>query len=351
MALSERVLVTGGAGFIGTTLARTSAPSSSQWVVYDSLLEQVHGPHPELDLASDVRVVEGDVRDVELLTRVVRELRPQVVVHLASETGTGQSLDLPRRHTDVNVTGTAALMEALDTAGVLPRRIVLTSSRAVYGEGAWRDDAGTIMYPSGRPEAMLRAGIWDYPGHTPMPSRAGTTMPAPCNVYGATKLAQEHLLLSWATARGVSLGTARLQNVYGPGQSPINPYTGITTLFYRLAWNGEPIPVYEDGSILRDFVFIDDVVRALETLTAGDESCLVDVGSGIATTIGDVAREIARHAGSPEPRVTGQYRLGDVRSASCDMDPSEWVRAAQSPTTLRDGLSRLGEWMRARAVS
>ncbi len=350
MALPERVLVTGGAGFIGTALARSSASSSSQWVVYDSLLEQVHGPRPQLDLPPDVRVVEGDVRDVELLTQVVAELRPEIVVHLASETGTGQSLDLPRRHTDVNVTGTAALMEALDTAGVAPRRLVLTSSRAVYGEGAWLDRSGTVTYPAGRPQSMLEAGVWDYPGLTPVASRAGTTMPAPCNVYGVTKLAQEHLLSSWAIARGVSLGTARLQNVYGPGQSPINPYTGITTLFFRLAWKGEPIPVYEDGKILRDFVFIDDVVRALETVAAQSDSCLVDVGSGVVTSIDDAAHEIALLTDAPPPRVTGQYRLGDVRAAHCDMDPSEWVRDGKAPTTLHDGLTALGEWMRGRAV-
>jgi len=350
MALPERVLVTGGAGFIGTALARSLAPGSSEWVAYDSLLEQVHGANPDLQLPDGVRLVHGDVRDVDSLTRVVGELRPEVVVHLAAETGTGQSLDLPRRHTDVNVTGTAALMEALDAADVQPRRIVLTSSRAVYGEGVWVDAAGTATHPTGRSREMLDAGQWDYPGLTSVASRAGTTAPAPCNVYGATKLAQEHLLSSWAVTRGVTLGIARLQNVYGPGQSPINPYTGITTLFFGLAWQGEPIPLYEDGLILRDFVFIDDVVRALDTLTSYSDSCLVDVGSGVVTTIADAAREIASIAGGPAPVVTGQYRLGDVRAAHCAMSQSEWVRAGVVPTSLRDGLSALGDWMRERAV-
>ena len=349
MIHNERVLVTGGAGFIGTGLARAFAEEAARWVIVDSLLPQVHGQDATPDLPSGVELVRGDVRDVDLLGSVVRDLVPDVVIHLAAETGTGQSLDLPRRHADVNVTGTAALMEALDTTMSLPRRVVLTSSRAVYGEGAWCDSQGRTRTPPGRSPEMLERGEWDYPGLTSLASRAGTTPAAPCNVYGATKLAQEHMLSAWTIARGVSLGAARLQNVYGPGQSPINPYTGITTLFFRLAWQGKSIPVYEDGKIIRDFVLIDDVVRAVGEVARSDQACLVDVGSGVASSIHDAAREIARIAGAPEPTVTGQFRLGDVRSAHVDMEPSQWVLAGTPATGLRSGLTALGEWMRERA--
>jgi dTDP-L-rhamnose 4-epimerase len=349
MTHNERVLVTGGAGFIGTELARTLVGGSARWVVLDSLLPQVHGEDATPDLPSGVELVRGDVRDVDLLTSVVKDLVPDLVIHLAAETGTGQSLDLPRRHTDVNVTGTAALMEALDAVSSLPRRVVLSSSRAVYGEGAWSDPEGRTVTPPGRSPEMLERGEWDYPGLVSLPSRAGTTPPAPCNVYGATKLTQEYLLSAWTLARGVGLGAARLQNVYGPGQSPINPYTGITTLFFRLAQQGRSIPVYEDGQIIRDFVFIGDVVRALTEVARTDEPCLVDVGSGIASSIHDAAREVARIAGAPEPTVTGQFRLGDVRSAHVDMGPSAWVLAGGPVTSLRDGLTALGDWMCGRA--
>jgi dTDP-L-rhamnose 4-epimerase len=288
--------------------------------------------------------VRGDVRDGACLTEVVRSLRPDVVVHLAAETGTGQSLTEPSRHTDVNLTGTARLLEALDAGESPPRRVVLTSSRAVYGEGAWVDAQGRVSRPSGRTPAMLEAAEWDYPGRSPLPSSVSLTGAVPCNVYGATKLGQETLLSTWAVSRGVSTGIVRLQNVYGPGQSPLNPYTGITTLFFRLAREGRSIPVYEDGNIGRDFVFIDDVVRAVVAVAGRTEDTLDDVGSGTRTTILDAAREIARLCGAPEPTVTGQYRLGDVRDAACSMAGSSWLLPTPA-VDVATGLGRLGDWM------
>lgn len=337
-----RVLVTGGAGFVGTALAQRFAGSARSWVVLDSLLPQVHGDRP-LTLPDSVEVIVADVRDRQALDRVVAGVQPEIVVHLAAETGTGQSLDEPSRHTDVNVTGTARLLEALSSEG-LPRQVVLTSSRAVYGEGAWRAADGTVHYPGARTAAMLASGQWDFPGMSSLPSRADSTAPNPCNIYGATKLAQEHLVGSWGAARGVSCSVLRLQNVYGPGQSPINPYTGITTIFLGKAGSGEALPVYEDGRIIRDFVFIDDVVQAIGAVAAKGADALVDVGSGIPTSIAEMAQVVASLTGAPDPVVTGQYRLGDVRSAAVDMSASRWVRGGADPVPLREGLARLRDW-------
>jgi dTDP-L-rhamnose 4-epimerase len=340
--------VTGGAGFIGTALARRYAAEAGEWVVFDSLLEQVHGPDPTLDLPDGVRLVVGDVRDGAALAELVGSLRPELVIHLAAETGTGQSLDMPSRHTDVNVTGTARLLEALDAVGTPPRRVLLTSSRAVYGEGGWVDARAVVRHPRGRTVAMLDAGRWDFPGLTPLPSSVAVTPANPCNVYGVSKLAQEHLLSAWATARGASTGVLRLHNVYGPGQSPINPYTGVTTIFFGVAGRGEPIPVYEDGAIGRDFVFIDDVARAVWAAAGRDDDVLVDVGSGTRSTIVELAAVVAGLRAAPEPKVTGQYRLGDVRSAFCSMAGSAWVFGDVAPVPVAEGLARLGDWMAAR---
>lgn len=340
----RHVLVTGGAGFIGTNLAQRFATTAASWTVYDNLLPQVHGDRPVV-LPDEAELVVGDVRDRDSLAAVVERRQPDVVVHLAAETGTGQSLDEPSRHTDVNVTGTARLLEAL--ASQPPEQIILTSSRAVYGEGAWTAEDGTVSYPGERTVAMLAAGDWDFPGQRSLPSRADQTRPTPSNVYGATKLAQENLVTAWCGARGSRSAILRLQNVFGPGQSPINPYTGITTLFLRLASAGEVLPVYEDGRIVRDFVFIDDVVRAIGTAASTPADRLLnDVGSGTPTTILEMAEIVAQLAQAPQPQITGQYRLGDVRSASVDMAPSRWLFQGAPPATLARGLAALREWFR-----
>lgn len=339
----DRVLVTGGAGFIGSALADRYAPEVGQWVVFDNLLPQVHGINGRPALHPAAMLVEGDVRDRAALTRAVSECRPDVVIHLAAETGTGQSLTEPSRHTDVNATGTAVLFEALDSH--LPRRLVLTSSRAVYGEGSWQASDGRVVRPGPRPASMLAHGLWDFPDLVALPSASRSSVPDPSNVYGATKLAQEHLVTSWTAARGVEPAILRLQNVYGPGQSPINPYTGITTLFVRLAHAGKSIPVFEDGHIVRDFVFIDDVVQAIASAVSAPGPVLADVGSGVPTSIAELAEAIAGILEAPAPSVTGQYRLGDVRHASCDMTDSEWVRNDGPATELGDGLRRLSNWI------
>ena len=247
----------------------------------------------------------------------------------------------------MNVTGTAVLFEAL--AEDLPERLMLTSSRAIYGEGTWRAADGAAVNPGPRTKAMLEAGQWDFPGLVALPSRSDVSVPSPSNIYGATKLAQEHLVTSWTAARGVAASILRLQNVYGPGQSPINPYTGITTLFIQLAHAGEVIPVYEDGQIIRDFVFIDDVIRAIGSAAEAPGSVLADVGSGVASSIETMAQVSADLFGAPTPRLTGQFRLGDVRNAHCDMGPSAWVRAGAEPVPLSDGLRMLADWIANRS--
>ena len=198
---------------------------------------------------------------------VLRLFQPSQIVHLAAETGTAQSLSEATRHGSVNVVGTTQLLDALSRAALVPDQLVLASSRAVYGEGAWQCGS-EVFYPQPRSHAQLMAGIWDPQGPTndpvvPLPSCAGRTEPRPTNIYAATKLAQEHILAAWTAAHDANLSMLRLQNVYGPGQSLTNSYTGIVALFARLAREQRALEVYEDGRIMRDFVYIDDVVDAL----------------------------------------------------------------------------------------
>lgn len=344
-----RVLVTGGAGFIGSELSHVLAERADRWVVLDNLHPQVHARRQRpARLHAGAELVEGDVTCPADVDAVVAELRPDVVVHLAAETGTAQSLDESTRHGLVNVVGTTVLLDAMTKAGVVPGHLVLTSSRAVYGEGLWRRRDGSTYLPGLRTHSDLEAGRWDHEGEPVAHSVAGSE-PAPINVYGATKLAQEHILAAWAGARDTALTVLRLQNVYGPGQSLTNSYTGIVALFSRLARQGDVIPLYEDGEITRDFVYIADVASALATVieSPGVGVRRFDVGSGEATTIRGLAQLVADLHGAPAPEVTGQFRDGDVRHAASQRDAGLVALGWNPEWELSRGVAALQDWIAA----
>jgi dTDP-L-rhamnose 4-epimerase len=349
------VLITGGAGFIGCELGRLLVTAGDEVHVLDNLHPQVH---PTKDrparLHADVELHVGDVTDAPTWRALLSRVKPELVVHLAAETGTGQSLTHAARHAGVNVLGTAVMLDELNASGHRPRQLLVASSRAVYGDGAWRDDAGAVFYPTGRTRQDLEAKKWDpaVPGggrSTPLPNVAGRTAPNPVSIYGVTKLAQEQLMASWCRAFGVGLSVLRLQNVYGAGQAVGNPYTGVLTFFAQQANRKEVISVYEDGVIIRDFVHVTDVARAMVTaLSLGDASvrCL-DIGSGKAITIHEVARKMANLAGAPAPQVTGQFRDGDVRSAWCEIDAARQLLDFKPQVTLDEGLAGLLEFAKS----
>ncbi len=345
------VLVTGGAGFIGSAISHKLAERADRWVVIDILHPQVHPTRERpKDLHSAAELIVGDVTDPAVWDSALATVKPDTIIHLAAETGTAQSLHEATRHAEANVVGTTAMLDALGRAGHTPSHFVLSSSRAVYGEGDWVRADGVKYSPGQRSHAQFERGEWDFPGSTPVPSTVAATMPAPTSVYGATKLAQEHILSAWTGAHDSSLSILRLQNVYGPGQSLINSYTGIVSLFSQLARKGESIPVYEDGRITRDFVFIDDVAEAFRSVVlAGPHAGVTraDIGSGVGTTILELAAHIARYHSAPEPRVTGAYRDGDVRHAECSIEASlastDWAPAWD----VERGVASLQEWIAA----
>jgi dTDP-L-rhamnose 4-epimerase len=345
-------LITGGAGFLGCVLAGRLLARFDRVVALDSLHPQIHPTRSRPDaLDHRVELVVGDVIDTDVWDRVLTEVQPAAVVHLAAETGTAQSLTEASRHASVNVVGTTAMLDAFTRHGTRPDRIVLASSRAVYGEGPWVDASGTVVLPGQRTHAMLAAGTWDFPGLTPRPASASRVEPRPSSVYAATKLAQEHVLRAWCLAVGVPPVVVRLQNVYGAGQAPTNPYTGILPLFGRLAAARKAIPVYEDGRIVRDFVHVDDATEALESAVcdldtvAAEGHAAIDVGSGVPVTIHEVARLVSRRYGAPAPLVTGQFRDGDVRYACADPSDAYRLLGWQPRVGLEDGLGQLGEWL------
>jgi dTDP-L-rhamnose 4-epimerase len=352
--LPTSVLITGGAGFIGSALAHRLTSAGHDVAVMDVLHPQVHGEHAVIHLPKSVRLFTGDVTHGPDCHAVLRLFRPSQVVHLAAETGTAQSLSEATRHGSVNVVGTTQLLDALSRSAHVPDRLVLASSRAVYGEGAWQSGS-TTFYPAPRSHAQLESGIWDPQGPSgnpaiPLPSRADRTEPRPTNIYAATKLAQEHIMAAWASAHDTILSVLRLQNVYGPGQSLTNSYTGIVALFARLARQQQSLELYEDGRIVRDFVYIDDVVEALFSAIerpAAQTRCL-DIGSGTPTTIEELAQQIAALCKAPDPTVVAKFRDGDVRAARCDIEPATVALGWRPRWTLEEGLRALLEWIDTR---
>jgi dTDP-L-rhamnose 4-epimerase len=348
--LNARVcLVTGGAGFIGCAISAGLSARFDRIIAMDSLHEQVHKIQARpAALHKHVELLRLDITDPASWDQLLRDFHPDAVIHLAAETGTGQSITAAARHTHINVTGTAVMLDALARHRRIPARILLASSRAVYGDGAWENPiSGEIIYPGARSRDQLARGEWDYGTLRAVPSTACLTKATPASVYGATKLAQEHVIRAWCDGFGTSPAIARLQNVYGPGQSLSNPYTGIVALFCRMARAGKSIPLYEDGKMLRDFVLIDDVVSGLLAVLDAPEIAPhpYDIGTGRAASIHDIGAAIAGLYDAPGPWISGQYRFGDVRHASCKIEATASALAWRPKIQIAEGLSRLKQWI------
>lgn len=347
------ILITGGAGFIGCEMSAALGGRFDRIVAVDNLHPQIHPSRQRPDtLASHVELKIADVRDAANWADLLKDFRPSIVIHLAAETGTGQSLVESTRHASVNVVGTAKMLDAFSTIGYKPDHILLASSRAVYGEGAWATHTGTLFYPLRRSNAQLSSQTWGFMDEahiaaTPLPHRAASVMPNPSSIYGSTKLAQENILSAWTSAMGVPLSILRFQNVYGPGQSPFNAYTGIITLFHRQAYAGKTIEVYEDGNIGRDFVLVSDVVdvciAALKNVPTGVR--ILDVGMGKVTAILEAAQTVARIHNAPEPRVCGKFRDGDIRWAVSDMQDTTAELGVTPKIDFEKGCRMVGDWL------
>lgn len=348
-SMARTCIVTGGAGFIGCALSKGLVDRFDRVIVIDTLNPQIH-PEPKRPdaLAQAVEFLHDDICNSQCWDQLLPGVEePFSVIHLAAETGTAQSLENATMHTHTNVVGTSMMLDAFVRHKKLPAEILLTSSRAVYGEGQWVMEDGTRFYPGQRSDEQLRNAQWDFANAQYTLQEAGHTLPMPTSVYGVTKLCQENLLSVWGKAMNVPIKVVRLQNVYGPGQSLINPYTGIVSLFVRLAKAGQVIPLYEDGQIIRDFVLIDDVQRAI-LMAMDSDACIgqvLDVGTGVATTIEQIAKLIAKRYGAPEPQICGKYRNGDVRHACCNSLRTEQILGFRAIYTIEQGLERLCDWI------
>jgi dTDP-L-rhamnose 4-epimerase len=348
-----KILITGGAGFIGQHLTRHLLALDHEITILDNFLDQVHAGNRELpsDLAKSVRLVMGDVADPASLWLALEG--QDCIVHLAAETGTGQSMYEVSRYERTNIAGTALLYEFLSKEKRSKvGRIVIASSRAIYGEGAYRCERDGVVYPTSRSVEEKRSGQFD-----PLCPRCGSTCETiptpeaaphqPSSFYGLTKQVQEQMALMFGQVRGIPTIALRYQNVYGPGQSLQNPYTGILAIFSNLARAGRPIHVFEDGLESRDFVYIDDVVRATSAaVTTPFAGCdAVNVGSDERTTVLDVARFVNEFFGSPsELKITGAFRNGDIRHGMADLTLAGRLLGYEPQHRFGEGLRKFLTW-------
>jgi dTDP-L-rhamnose 4-epimerase len=345
----ERVLITGGAGFIGSHLADQLLAHGYAVRAFDSLVEQVHrgGGRPEY-LHADVELQVGDVRDADALRTAL--LGVDSVIHLAARVGVGQSMYQLAEYAAANTQGTAVLLEAILDRPV--RKLLVASSMSVYGEGLYETmDAQPFDVTERTPE-QLSDGRWDPVDDELRPLRPVPTpewkQPALASVYALTKYDQERLCLIFGKTYGIPTVALRFFNAYGTRQALSNPYTGVLAIFAARLLNGKPPLVFEDGGQKRDFVAVEDVARAcrLALESAGADGHAVNVGSGRAVTVVEVAHKLADVLQSEiEPAVTGTSRAGDIRHCFADVSLGRHLLGYEASVALEDGIPKLAEWL------
>ena len=349
--MTRRVLITGGAGFIGSHLADELLRHGDAVCVLDSLDPQVHGEGgrrpPYID--AQVELLRGDVRSPDDVARALRGV--DAVYHLAAAVGVGQSMYQISRYTEVNDGGTATLLEALAERPV--GRLIVASSMSVYGEGLYRSAAGEIVHGAQRPSEQLRRREWEVRSASGEPLAPEPTPewkhPVLASVYALNKFAQERMCLIVGEAYGIPTVALRFFNVYGPRQALSNPYTGVLAIFASRLLNGQPPLVFEDGLQQRDFVSVRDVARACRLALDRDRvsGLAVNVGSGRPRTVLDVAESMARAVGRPRlrPRVTGRFRAGDIRHCFADITAARSLLGFEPEVPFEKGLEDLASWL------
>jgi dTDP-L-rhamnose 4-epimerase len=352
----RNILITGGAGFIGSHLADELLQHGFRVRVLDGLSEQVHGSERKRPayLHQDVELMVGDVCDREAVARALRGM--DAVFHLAAAVGVGQSMYELAHYTRVNNLGTAVLLEGLIAQPV--QRLVVASSMSLYGEGLYRDPAGRTREAGERSIEQLKAGDWELKDEqgavlrpVPTPESKG---PALASVYALSKYDQERMCLMVGRAYNFPTVALRFFNAYGPRQALSNPYTGVLAIFASRLLNDSAPKIFEDGLQQRDFVSVYDVARAcrlaLQTpQTAGE---VFNVGSGRPQTVRAIASRLARVLGKEgiEPEIMGKYRVGDIRHCFADIGKAQRVLGYQPQVTLDDGMGELAAWLAGQAA-
>ena len=347
----KKVLITGGAGFVGSHTADALLRSGHEVTIYDNLSEQVHGSTVPDYLCPELNLISGDVRDLPKLTKAVRGA--EVIFHLAAAVGVGQSMYEISGYTEINNLGTANLLQAILDSRVRPEKIVVASSMSIYGEGSYRCEKCGIVNPGPRPVEQLREKRWEIScaqcGEVLKPLPTHEDKPLQCtSIYALSKKDQEEMTVLFGRTYGISAVALRYFNIYGPRQALSNPYTGVAAIFASRMLNGNAPLIFEDGLQMRDFVSVHDVVQANLLAMEADEADgqAFNIGSGQAVNVLQIAAALADTLeNDQEPQITEKYRAGDIRHCFGDISLAREKLGYCPRVSLGEGMGELAEWL------
>jgi len=349
---NTKILITGGAGFIGKKLALQLASLGAKVIVFDCLTEQIHGhnPKPPIEFNGAIKFIYGNVLNYDEFNSAIRDA--EVVIHLAAETGVGQSMYQISRYSATNIMGTANLLDILTNTPNKTRKIILASSRAIYGEGAYECSKCGKVYPKNRKKDDLRLGKWEP--KCPLCKRRisflaidENCLPNPGSVYAISKYTQEQMIEVAGNALKIPYTILRFFNVYGESQALNNPYTGILSVFVSRILNSQQLNIFEDGLMFRDFIYIEDVVRSIVVSIENEKSNYqaYNVGTGEKLTVLDLAKILLQVCDSKVGfKITGLCRLGDVRHVVADISKISRELNFRPKYDFREGIARYLEW-------
>jgi dTDP-L-rhamnose 4-epimerase len=350
--MSKRILITGGAGFVGSHLADGLLHEGHEVRILDDLTPQVHQAGLPDYLSTDVELIRGDVRDPRRLKEALSGV--DVVFHFAATVGVGQSMYEISRYMSVNTQGTAELLQAILDARPALDKLIVASSMSIYGEGRYAcSTCNRSTAPPVRSNAQLRSGKWDLYcdtcGNVLRPQPTNETKPSEINsFYALSKRDQEEMCLIYGRTYGLPVTALRFFNIYGTRQALSNPYTGVAAIFASRMLNGQAPLVFEDGEQMRDFVSVHDIVRAniLATQQPQSDGEVINVGSGRPISIRQVAEILGRALGSTmEPVITRKYRAGDIRHCYADLTKARALLRYEPQVTHEEGFRELAEWL------
>ena len=356
----KNILISGGAGFIGSNLTKKLVSKGYNITILDNLSKQIHGKDQKSELYNSIKEIStfilGDVCNEEDWKKSLKG--QDAVIHLAAETGTGQSMYEISRYNDVNILGTSHLLDFLANNKNSVKKLIIASSRSIYGEGKYKCENHGVVYPNDRIVSNMMKGKFDLfcdacgSELNLMPTDENSKI-HPSSIYGITKQQQEQMTLLMGKSLGIPAVALRYQNVYGPGQSLSNPYTGILSIFSTRILNGNDIDIYEDGEESRDFVFIDDVVEATILALEKEEANhqIFNVGSGETTSVSQVANSLKKlYDSNVNISIGGSFRLGDIRHNYADLNKIKNLLGFTAKFDFQTGISRFADWVKTQEL-